>query len=148
MKKLMILVVAIIGLSGVAKAGFWSGVASGLAVNAISSPNHTNSRRVDHGQTEEMKVQQALYGLGVYTGNLDGNLNTMASRKAINHFQKSHNIRVTGILEANNKQHLLYLHELYTSLIKLQKSSPVDKIKRNLIYDEIDKAIELIGQGS
>lgn len=117
-------------------AGFWSSVAGGVVANSLTG----SSRGVDRGQTEEMKMQQALYGLGFYDSKLDGNLNTLESRSAINKFQETYNLEKTGIISQTNRQHLLFLHELYTSLIKESKNIE----KRNQIFDEIDKAISLI----
>lgn len=140
MKKIMFL----FSLSSVfLYAGFWSSVAGGVVANSLtnSSNNGTSQEKLDLKQSDEMKIQQALYGLGFYDSKLDGNLNTLDSRMAINKFQETNNIKVTGIIGDTNKQHLLYLHELYTSLINMKNTN---KEKRNQIYDEIDKAIDLI----
>jgi len=140
MKKIMFL----FSLSSVfLYAGFWSSVAGGVVANSLtnSSNNGTSQEKLDLKQSDEMKIQQALYGLGFYDSKLDGNLNTLDSRMAINKFQETNNIKVTGIVGDTNKQHLLYLHELYTSLINMKNTN---KEKRNQIYDEIDKAIDLI----
>ena len=133
-------------------AGFWSDIASHVVADQISnsisgSSNRSNEGKLDSEQTEEMKIQQALYGLGFYNNNLDGNLNTRESRKAINELQKSRDIKTTGILAENNRQHLLYIHELYTALIKIQETPPINEKNRNMIYDEIDLAILLIQGG-
>ena len=123
-------------------AGFWSSVAGGVVANSLTNSSGGNlQEKLDSRQTDEMKIQQALYGLGYYDSKLDGNLNTMDSRMAINKFQETNNLKVTGIIGETNKQHLLYLHELYTSLISTKN---INKEKRNQIYDEIDKAIDLI----
>lgn len=138
MKKLFLLS----SLSVFLYAGFWSGVASGVVANSLTNSSGGNlQEKLDSRQTNEMKIQQALYGLGYYDSKLDGNLNTMDSRMAINKFQETNNLKVTGIIGETNKQHLLYLHELYTSLISTKN---INKEKRNQIYDEIDKAIDLI----
>ncbi len=90
-----------------------------------------------------MKIQQALYGLGFYHKKLDGNLNTKESRLAINEFQEVNNLKKSGKLSEVNTEYLLYLHELYTSLIK-----NITKDKRNLIYIEVDKTIALIKEAN
>ncbi len=119
-------------------AGFWSSVAGGVVANSLSSSG--SKRSIDYRQSEGMKIQQALYGLGFYDSKLDGNLNTLESRMAINKFQESFDLEKTGIVSDTNKQHLLFLHELYSSLIKEYNN----KEKRNFLFDEIDKAITLI----
>lgn len=134
------ILVSIILLVVYANAGFWSSVAGGVVANSLTSSNSNSKKSVDYKQTDEMKIQQALYGLGFYNSNLDGSLNTLESRTAINAFQKSYGLKEIGIISDVNKQHLLFLHELYTALIKNSK----DKEKRNKLYDEIDKAISLI----
>ena len=138
MKKLLLLS----SLSVFLYAGFWSSVAGGVVANSLTnSGNGSSQEKLDLKQTNEMKIQQALYGLGYYNSKLDGNLNTMDSRMAINKFQETNKLKVTGIIGETNKQHLLYLHELYTSLIS---DKNINKEKRNQIYDEIDKVIDLI----
>ena len=138
MKKLLLLS----SLSVFLYAGFWSSVAGGVVANSLTnSGNGSSQEKLDLKQTNEMKIQQALYGLGYYNSKLDGNLNTMDSRMAINKFQETNKLKVTGIIGETNKQHLLYLHELYTSLIR---DKNINKEKRNQIYDEIDKVIDLI----
>lgn len=132
------LIMSSILLSSFVYAGFWSSVAGGVVANSLTSSSSKSS--IDYRQTDGMKMQQALYGLGFYDDQLDGNLNTLASRMAINKFQESFDLEKTGIVSDTNKQHLLYLHELYTSLIKEYKN--IDK--RNFLFDEIDKAIALI----
>jgi peptidoglycan hydrolase-like protein with peptidoglycan-binding domain len=120
------------------QAGFWSSVAGGVVANSLTSSGSKSS--IDYRQSDSMKVQQALYGLGFYDSKLDGNLNTLDSRMAINKFQESFGLEKTGIVSDTNKQHLLFLHELYSSLIKEYNN----KEKRNFLFDEIDKAIALI----
>ncbi|NVJ52820.1 MAG: peptidoglycan-binding protein [Campylobacteraceae bacterium] len=132
----MLLVISLI--TSFSYAGFWSSVAGGVVANSLSSSG--SKRSIDYRQTEGMKIQQALYGLGFYDSKLDGNLNTLDSRMAINKFQESFGLEKTGIVSDTNKQHLLFLHELYSSLIKEYNN----KEKRNFLFDEIDKAIALI----
>lgn len=120
------------------QAGFWSSVAGGVVANSLTNSGSKSS--IDYRQSDSMKVQQALYGLGFYDSKLDGNLNTLESRMAINKFQESFDLEKTGIVSDTNKQHLLFLHELYSSLIKEYNN----KEKRNFLFDEIDKAIALI----
>lgn len=120
------------------QAGFWSSVAGGVVANSLTNSGSKSS--IDYRQSDSMKVQQALYGLGFYDSKLDGNLNTLDSRMAINKFQESFELEKTGIVSDTNKQHLLFLHELYSSLIKEYNN----KEKRNFLFDEIDKAIALI----
>lgn len=122
-----------------AQAGFWSSVSQGGVANSLTSSG--NRDKIDFGQTKEMKIQQALYGLGFYNTKFDGNLNTRDSLLSINQFQRVNNIKVSGILSSIHKGHLLYLHELYTLLIE---NKNIDKEKRNQIYIEIDKLITLM----
>jgi peptidoglycan hydrolase-like protein with peptidoglycan-binding domain len=124
-------------------AGFWSSLAGGVAANTITNSSGSSKKGLDQGQTDEMKMQQALYGLGYYDGKLDGNLNTMDSRLAIQKFQKDNNIKENGILKEENRQHLLYAHELYELIL----SSKTSKEKRYQAYDEIDKMKSLMGGG-
>lgn len=138
------LIISIFFLVVSAHAGFWSSVAGGVVANSLTNSGSSSKNNMDRGQTDEMKIQQSLYGLGFYDSKLDGNLNTLESRTAINAFQKSYGLKETGIINDSNKQHLLFLHELYTSLIK----NTTDKEKRNMLYDEIDKAISLIKGGN
>ena len=137
------IILSLIILSIYANAGFWSSVAGGMVANSLSGSSRSNSptEKIDIRQTDEMKMQQALYGLNFFDSKMDGNLNTMESRMAISKFQKAYSIKETGILGVSNKQHLLYLHELFTSLI-VNKGS--NKEKRNQIYNEVDKTITLI----
>ncbi len=128
-------------------AGFWSSVAGGLVANSLTSSGK-NSKGIDSHQSDEMKVQQALYGLDLYDGNLDGNLNSIESRSAINKFQKKYDIKVSGILENNHIQHLLYIHEIYMKLVSLDKNSSDYFTVRNRLYTSVDEALSLIMQDS
>jgi peptidoglycan hydrolase-like protein with peptidoglycan-binding domain len=132
------IIISSILLCSFLQAGFWSSVAGGVVANSLTSSGSKSS--IDYRQSDSMKVQQALYGLGFYDSKLDGNLNTLDSRMAINKFQESFGLEKTGIVSDTNKQHLLFLHELYSSLIKEYNN----KEKRNFLFDEIDKAIALI----
>ncbi len=122
-------------------AGFWSSVAGGVVANQMSKKSSSSVKYVDVKQKKEMKIQQALYGLGFYNSKLDGNLNSMDSRLAIKELQKNYNLKISGILSKNNSEHLLYLHELYSTLIKIKNN---DKSKRNQIYNEVDDTVALI----
>ena len=55
----------------------------------MSKKSSSNVKYVDVKQKKEMKIQQALYGLGFYNSKLDGNLNSMDSRLAIKELKKS-----------------------------------------------------------
>jgi len=122
-------------------AGFWSNVAGGVVANSLSKKSSSSIKYIDVKQKKDMKIQQALYGLGFYNSILDGNLNTMDSRLAIKELQKNYGLKVSGILSKNNSEHLLYLHELYSILIKIKNKN---KSKRNQIYNEVDDTISLL----
>jgi hypothetical protein len=115
-------------------AGFWSSVAGGVVANSLTNSDSTTG--VDYQQKKSMKIQQALYGLNFYSDKLDGNLNTMSSRIAIKTLQIEYKKDVTGILSETSKAHLLYLHELFMSLIK--------EGSKDEIYNEIDDTISLM----
>jgi peptidoglycan hydrolase-like protein with peptidoglycan-binding domain len=125
-----------------AEAGFWSSVAGGVVANSISNSGGKSAQNgLDRAQSPEMKMQQALYGLGYYDGRLDGNLNTLDSRTAIQAFQKNNKTKDSGILAEENRQHLLYIHELYELLLDTKTTEQ----KKSEIYDEIDKVQSLMG---
>ena len=149
MKKIIVVTVLML-VSNVAYSGFWSSVAGGVVANSITGSGGSSGakRKVDIEQTDEMKMQQALYGLGFYDDKLNGNLNTLESRLAINKFQETNGLKITGIVGSSNRQHLLYIHELYSALIRVNRMSVVDKKKRNQIYNEVDKAVALITKGA
>ena len=144
MKKIFILMIII---SANANAGFWSSVAGGVVANSITGSGGSSKNRMDRGQSESMKIQQALYGLGIYDVKLDGNLNTLESRTAINSLQKKFGIDETGILSVSTKQNLLFIHELYSSIIKKTKQKS-GKEEIYMLYDEVDKAKNLIKKKS
>jgi uncharacterized protein YpuA (DUF1002 family) len=153
MKKIIIILLIIFAILSVptAFAGFWSNVLSSMVANELTSSGKSSSgssKNIDKGQTDEMKIQQALYGLGFFDGKLDGNLNTFDSRKAIKKLQKDYKQKESGILEGDHKQHLLYIHELYTLLIEMKEKDNIDKNRRSEIFDEIDNTIAKIKGGN
>ena len=125
-----------------------SSVAGVVVAKSVTKSVVGSQSGVDTKQTDEMKIQQALHGLGFYDAKFDGNLNSIKSRQAINKFEQAFKINEIGIINETNKQHLLYLNELYTSLIKVNNKKIIDKDKRNFISAEIDKTISLIKGGA
>jgi peptidoglycan hydrolase-like protein with peptidoglycan-binding domain len=62
--------------------------------------------------SEGIKVQKALASLGVYSGPLDGNLDSYATRSAIMAYQQQHGLPQTGMLLPEVKSILSYHSEL------------------------------------
>lgn len=61
---------------------------------------------------EGLKVQKAMASLGVYSGPMDGNLDSYASRSAIMAYQQQHGLPQTGMLLPEVKSILSYHSEL------------------------------------
>lgn len=117
-------------------AGFWSS-ALGTAVGGGGSKNYYYEK---DAQKEPKKVQQTLSKLGFYSGAFDGNLNSFDTRSAIEEFQSYYGMEDSGILDASQKQDLLYMHDLIKNY-KKELQSPKDEDSKRLkkIFKAFDK---------
>jgi hypothetical protein len=119
-----------------AYSGFWSsalGTAAGSAMGGSSSGN------VDATKNEK-KVQQVLIKLGYYKGKVDGNLDTLDSRIAIEEFQSHYKLDDSGMLTDTEVREVLYMHDLLKSY-KIELADPGKKDNKRLtqIYTAFDK---------
>ncbi len=63
--------------------------------------------------TDEMKIQKTLVALGFYGGEINGDLNTFETRKAVKKLNESFGIANGSSLDQKTKDQLLYLSNLY-----------------------------------
>ena len=63
--------------------------------------------------TNDMKIQKTLVALGFYGGEINGDLNTFESRKAVKKLNESFGIANGSSVDQKTKDQLLYLSNLY-----------------------------------
>lgn len=63
--------------------------------------------------TDDMKIQKTLVALGFYGGEINGDLNTFETRKAVKKLNESFGIANGSSLDQKTKDQLLYLSNLY-----------------------------------
>ncbi|AZR81205.1 putative peptidoglycan binding domain-containing protein [Thiomicrospira sp. S5] len=113
-------------MAQVAQAGLLSFLGDVSSISSAMSGKGGNVLLPDYEREVNQQIQKSLQIQGYYTGEIDGNLNTYDSRKAIMAYQKAANLEDkmapgffggkslfhVGILDNNSKQDLLYYYEL------------------------------------
>jgi len=102
---------------------------------------HHHSYRHRHPISDEEKWQTALKFLGYYQGNINADLLTPESYKAIDDFQKNREVISTGFLEEESK---VYLSNLYR-VISLEKYLDYEGKNKRLNNKKIQAALAAEG---
>jgi len=139
MKRLVFSLSLIVIFSTSVYAGFWSSVAGGVVANSLTQ-SRQHSGYAEDAQSDEKRIQQSLTKLGYYSSVLDGNLNSFETREAIERFQEHYFIDKKGVLAEQEKQDLLYIHDLFKNY-KQEYKNPEKKDSQKLIklYQAFDK---------
>lgn len=118
--------------------GLAAGVLGSMAYNGHKKQESSNTRRKAPAKrkvakaavmTDEMKIQQALAGLGFYSGKIDGNINNYATRNAIKQMNMAYNISDNTLLEKETSNQLVYIGTLFDLDKKLSSTSNSKKAK-------------------
>lgn len=123
--------------------GLLMGLAAGV-LGSMAYNNHTkkegasNHRRKAPAKrkaakaavvSDEMKIQQALAGLGFYSGKINGNINDYATRNAIKQMNMAYNISDNTLLDKETSNQLVYIGTLFDLDKKLRPTSNSEKAK-------------------
>lgn len=118
--------------------GLAAGVLGSMAYNGHKKQEASNTRRKAPAKrkvakaavmTDEMKIQQALAGLGFYSGKIDGNINDYATRNAIKQMNMAYNISDNTLLDKETSNQLVYIGTLFDLEKKLRPTSNSKKAK-------------------
>lgn len=151
-KQLFIILASIIFITTISYGYFFDTVSSNFGSKSIETKvekkkhiHHKRRHKYRHSKhtkfiTDTMKIQQALKGLKLYEGKINGDLNTSISQEAIAMMNHKYNRDKGTALDKEAKKILLRLASFYKVNTELQRHSKYKKtmIKKQQLALKID----------